>query len=659
MRILSLILAVAALASSAARVRGDESIPPDVLAAIKKATVFVKVQVEGQRYSGSGFVVKVDDGAVYVVTNHHVIEPKLIEIVAQWRSGPRVPVVPHGPHGRFGPRLPPGPAAPSLTPRLVVRTLKDADVTVVFRSGTPQEQAVHAEVLAADPEVDLAILKAVGVKNLPSPVDCSRDIELSETMAVFSFGFPFGEVLATSKGSPAITIGKASISSLRLDDAGQLALVQIDGALNPGNSGGPVVDTQGRLVGVAVATIKNSTGIGLAIPCKKVPEMLVGHLGKPHLHLSQDAQGAAIEVEASLIDPFHKIKSAALCYLSADKVQEKPQPSDRLKALPGCHQLVLKLQDNVALGQFPLKKGFSRVRILYQGVSVDENGRQKLTACVEETIEQPAEAAAKMAVDNPPEPAAEGSKNDTHPPKSSPPKRSGKTAKSNVNKSSKAAGEYAALVDDLNSGDAGRRIGANMQLLRVMPREPNRAVAKALERVLLEDGGSPIRCGAASALVNWGTPESIPVLQEAARKDPDSIVRSLATKAIEAIQRREGTLPATNDTRPSPRSTKAREEDLPSLVESLNSGDFSRRIRATMQLLREKPREPNREVAKALERVLLDDGDAAIRGNAVRCLETWGTPESIPALQQAAQKDPSSLVRFHATKTIEAIKLRQ
>ncbi len=125
--------------------------------------------------------------------------------------------------------------------------------------------------LAADPEVDLAILKAADVKNLPAPINCSRDVELSETMPVYSFGFPFGEVLATSKGSPAITIGKASISSLRLDDAGELFLVQIDGALNPGNSGGPVINTRGRLVGVAVATIKNSSGIGLAIPCKEVP----------------------------------------------------------------------------------------------------------------------------------------------------------------------------------------------------------------------------------------------------------------------------------------------------------------------------------------------------------------------------------------------------
>ena len=359
MRILSLILAVAGFASLSGEVRGEETIPPDVLAAIKKATVFVKVQVEGQAYSGSGFVVKVDDGAAYVVTNHHVIEPRLIEVVAQWRSGPRTPAVPHGPYGHGGPRphVPSHPALPSPTPRVVVRTLKNAEVTVVFRSGTPQEQSLRAEVLAADPEVDLAILKAADVKNLPAPIDCSRDVELSETMPVYSFGFPFGEVLATSKGSPAITIGKASISSLRLDDAGELFLVQIDGALNPGNSGGPVVDTRGRLVGVAVATIKNSSGIGLAIPCKKVPQMLVGRLGKPRLHFSQDAEGAAtIQVEVNLVDPFHKIKSAALCYLSADKVAAKPKPADRLQALPGCHQVSLKIQDNVALGQFPVKR---------------------------------------------------------------------------------------------------------------------------------------------------------------------------------------------------------------------------------------------------------------------------------------------------------------
>ncbi len=76
------------------------------------------------------------------------------------------------------------------------------------------------------------------------------------------FGFPFGKALSTTKGNPAVTVGKASVSSLRTGPDGGLAYVQIDGNLNPGNSGGPVVDAKGRLVGVAVATIKDGQGIG-------------------------------------------------------------------------------------------------------------------------------------------------------------------------------------------------------------------------------------------------------------------------------------------------------------------------------------------------------------------------------------------------------------
>src|ERR1700686_3200891 len=93
-------------------------------------------------------------------------------------------------------------------------------------------------------------------------------------MPVFVFGFPFGKILATNKRNPAITVGKGSVSSIRLDEKDELALVQIDGALNPGKSGGPVVDAPGRLVGIAVATIKDSSGIGLAIPARQLKRLL-------------------------------------------------------------------------------------------------------------------------------------------------------------------------------------------------------------------------------------------------------------------------------------------------------------------------------------------------------------------------------------------------
>ena len=333
MRNLPLVLGFLFLLRTAAQ--ADEGIPTPVIQAIKAATVFVKVKVEGRSGSGSGFVVKTDGADAYVVTNHHVIEPKLVELlmVPDRRPGVRPPV----PRRSIGPRPTPHAVPPSYTPRFIVHSFKNAEATVVFYSGTKNEQAISAQVLAADPERDLAVLKVCSVTKLPKPIECPLEPELTETMPISHSAFPTARSLATSKSSPAITIGKGSVSSLRLGDDGELALVQIDGSLNPGNSGGPVVDSQGRLVGVAVATIKNSSGIGLAIPAQ-VSQMLEGRLGKVFLHASRDDDGVlTIQVEAGLIDPFHQIKSVTLRYLDAGRVARQAQAqraAGRLAGLP-------------------------------------------------------------------------------------------------------------------------------------------------------------------------------------------------------------------------------------------------------------------------------------------------------------------------------------
>ena len=233
---------------------------------------------------------------------------------------------------------------------------------------------------------------------MPKPIDCGHELKLTETMPIYLFGFPFGKIMATSKGGPAITVGKGSISSLRKDDNGNLAVVQIDGALNPGNSGGPVVDAQGRLVGVAVATIRNSSGIGLAIPCRELIRTFQGRLGKVHLQSSQDADGrVTIHVEVALIDPLNKIKSAALYYLAANSVKQKPKPTDPLEPLPGCRKLPLKIEKQLATGEFTLKSGVTEVSLLHQAVYVNDAGKQGLGSNVAETIRQvQATADAKM-----------------------------------------------------------------------------------------------------------------------------------------------------------------------------------------------------------------------------------------------------------------------
>ena len=105
--------------------------------------------------------------------------------------------------------------------------------------------------MAKDASRDLALLKVTGQKDLPKPVDFSHKPNYVELMPVFIFGFPFGDMLAGNKGNPAITISPGSVGSIGLDQKDEMPEVRLNGALNPGNSGGPVVDAQGRLVGVS------------------------------------------------------------------------------------------------------------------------------------------------------------------------------------------------------------------------------------------------------------------------------------------------------------------------------------------------------------------------------------------------------------------------
>jgi hypothetical protein len=269
---------------------GDNSgsIPSELLENLKAATVFVKVENKDFRASGSGFLLKVQGNTAYVVTNAHVIDPKIeIEITVPGGNGPiaGMPQMPRfGPGGPMGPRGPMGMRGPPMfgppgqsgqETRKVEISLGNATTNLVFRSGTKQEQSYRAVVVASDTKRDLAILKVTGLKEPPPPIDCSQSLKLQETMPVYILGFPFGEQVTFRKGSPEITIGKGSISAIRRDDRDQVAYVQIDGeTFNPGNSGGPVVDSKWRLVGVAVMSHK-SHRLHLAIPAEVLSAMLL------------------------------------------------------------------------------------------------------------------------------------------------------------------------------------------------------------------------------------------------------------------------------------------------------------------------------------------------------------------------------------------------
>jgi S1-C subfamily serine protease len=291
----------------APRASAGGGIPTKTLKDVKAATVFVKVPLGipgGKRGfgTGSGFVMKVDGETGYVVTNHHVVFPSVPKVT---REGP---------------------------------------ILLVFWSGTRKERTVPAEVVATDPSRDLAILRVKGFKDLPTPLPMDAKVEVSETMTVYAFGFPFGQALSLTKGNPAMTVGKGSVSSIRENELGQVARIQIDGDLNPGNSGGPVVDIKGRLIGVAVAKVKG-TRIGMVIPADSLAQMLQGRVGGIAFALLKVEEGVAyVRAQAHLIDPMTKIKAVAL-HLLRTPLPGKPAPDKegRWALLPSAGKVEMKV----------------------------------------------------------------------------------------------------------------------------------------------------------------------------------------------------------------------------------------------------------------------------------------------------------------------------
>ncbi|HEV3343720.1 MAG TPA: trypsin-like peptidase domain-containing protein [Pirellulales bacterium] len=289
--------------------RADDSLPPDTIGRVKQATVYVKVAIGPLELFGSGFVVQSSGDSTLIVTNHHVVTKP-----AALAPGGYIP----GLRGRD---------------RMAMHRLQSAlatsepAVTVVFNSGEPNEQSVKAEVLCKLADPDLAVLRVASVPGPITPIDFRRTPQPTETMSVFMLGFPFGESLSTNKGNPNITVGKGSVSSIRKDATGKVVKIQIDGALNPGNSGGPVIDRQGNLVGIAVQTVQG-TNIGLAIPAGDLVSVFQGTLGAPTVAVKPGTNGAAAKFDLVLprVDPTNQLRSAAVHLVS------KAVPADPAKA---------------------------------------------------------------------------------------------------------------------------------------------------------------------------------------------------------------------------------------------------------------------------------------------------------------------------------------
>ena len=145
---------------------------PEVLDAVKQATVLIECGEGENRSSGSGFVVWADNTHALIATNYHVVADA-IEPPGKLQSSPG-----------------------------------QSQLKCIHEPGNRNEQVVFATVHAYSAADDLALLAVMNLR--PSTVlPPSRDFVPLETQRVYVAGFPFGEVLGIGGRRPNVTISEA------------------------------------------------------------------------------------------------------------------------------------------------------------------------------------------------------------------------------------------------------------------------------------------------------------------------------------------------------------------------------------------------------------------------------------------------------------------
>ena len=225
---------------------------PEIYALVSQSTVGVTTpvtttnifgQVSNAAISGSGFIIS-EDG--YILTNYHVVE--------------------------------------------------DADeqgleILVMLYSG----EEYSARIIGKDADNDVALLKIDATGLTPVKIGSSESLVVGEQ--IYAIGNPLGELTYTFTDG----IVSALDRTIRVDANTEINMFQISAAINSGNSGGPVINERGEVVGIASAKYAESgvEGLGFAIPIDDAMDIVndlleYGYVrGKPYFGITVNTANAA------------------------------------------------------------------------------------------------------------------------------------------------------------------------------------------------------------------------------------------------------------------------------------------------------------------------------------------------------------------------------
>ncbi|MBJ2154778.1 DegQ family serine endoprotease [Variovorax sp. IB41] len=178
-----------------------------------------------------------------------------------------------------------------ITNAHVVKDAKEVTVKLTDR------REYRAKVLGADAKTDIAVLK-IDAKNLPVlALGNTKDLKVGEW--VLAIGSPFGF-------ENTVTAGVVSAKGRSLPDDSYVPFIQTDVAVNPGNSGGPLLNTRGEVVGINSQIYSRSggyQGVSFAIPIDvavQVKDQIVATGKASHARLGVAVQ----EVNQAFADSF-------------------------------------------------------------------------------------------------------------------------------------------------------------------------------------------------------------------------------------------------------------------------------------------------------------------------------------------------------------------
>jgi serine protease Do len=222
----------------------------------------------------------------------------------------------------------------------------------------------HARVVGADPDTDIALIKIDGQSNLPvAPLGDSSALRMGEW--VCAIGNPLGY-------EHTVTVGVVSFLGRKLFDASLDDYIQTDAAINFGNSGGPLINSRGEVIGINAAISSRASSIGFAVPINGAAAIL------PQLRAHGRVARGYIGVALRDIDPDLQ-RSLKLTVSQGAVVQDvtSGSPGDRAGVQP--YDVIVALDDRTVVNDDELIRDISaRAPGTAAHVTLVRDGRERV-----------------------------------------------------------------------------------------------------------------------------------------------------------------------------------------------------------------------------------------------------------------------------------------